>query len=309
MAILAEYAITPDVFDADLYTDQSVADIRLQYFKEALLAEALVRDLRGGEWREVFRPGSPRRWHKRGLELFKKLVQQNRLASAPAALATAPTCDADWCAEAVASHRQRKLDGIISTGTAPDGVPVAPLDRLGTAAWWNERSCTQRLARTTTAYLEHLGLLLRTAKSLMFVDPHLDPSRPGYQNFVDLVVAAGNRALAPAVEIHRVCYRGSHAARTIVPNDEWEQIFRAGLEPSLVSAGLKATVFVWDDFHDRYLISNLVGILMPNGFDVSGATAAQTTWARMGRPERDDVQREFDEASQRHTLRTKFTLG
>ena len=75
----------------------------------------------------------------------------------------------------------------------------------------------------------------------------------------------------------------------------------------LRAAGLQAEVYIWDDFHDRFLISNLVGISLPNGFDTGGAHKL-TRWTRLGRTDRDDVQREFDAGSGRHTLRGKFTI-
>jgi hypothetical protein len=67
-------------------------------------------------------------------------------------------------------------------------------------------------------------------------------------------------------------------------------------------------VFLWDDFHDRYLISDLVGILAPYGFDTTRAPNAITTWSRLGREQRDDVQRELDRATGRPTLKHHFTI-
>ena len=74
----------------------------------------------------------------------------------------------------------------------------------------------------------------------------------------------------------------------------------------LRAAGLKAEVFVWDDFHDRYLISNLVGISLPNGFDTNRNPNSVTSWTRLSRADSDDVLREFDPVSRRHTLRASF---
>jgi hypothetical protein len=65
-------------------------------------------------------------------------------------------------------------------------------------------------------------------------------------------------------------------------------------------------VFLWDDFHYRHLISDLSGIQMSNGFNTTRARNAVTTWSRMGRAQRDDVQREFDPASNRHGLRGRL---
>lgn len=42
-------------------------------------------------------------------------------------------------------------------------------------------------------------------------------------------------------------------------------------------------------------------------FISSKSLSATTKWARLGRTDRDDAQREFDPASNRHTLRHRFT--
>ena len=78
--------------------------------------------------------------------------------------------------------------------------------------------------------------------------------------------------------------------------------FRNGLGEVLSTAGLSAEVFIWDNFHDRYLISNLVGISLPNGFDTTTAPGSITRWIRLGRNDRDDIRREFNVASRRHEL-------
>jgi hypothetical protein len=71
---------------------------------------------------------------------------------------------------------------------------------------------------------------------------------------------------------------------------------------------LNAEVFIWDDFHDRYLISNLIGISCPNGFDTTTDQNDITTWTKLGKTDKDDVQREFDPASNKHQLKHKFKV-
>ena len=68
--------------------------------------------------------------------------------------------------------------------------------------------------------------------------------------------------------------------KVIEPNHKWEASFKRVLSPILQPKGLNAEVFIWDDFHDRYLISNLIGILIPNGFDVTTDPNDTTTWTR-----------------------------
>lgn len=70
MALLAEYALTPGVFDVTAYTSEEVCGLHLQALKDVLLHEGLVRNLRSGEWAKTF-DDSSRSWHQRGKELLK----------------------------------------------------------------------------------------------------------------------------------------------------------------------------------------------------------------------------------------------
>jgi len=61
--------------------------------------------------------------------------------------------------------------------------------------------------------------------------------------------------------------------------------------------------------HDRYLISDLVGINVPYGFDIATDPAETSTWSRLGPEERDNQQREFDPAFGIHRLVNYFDIG
>ena len=264
--------------------------------------EGVVRDLHAGAWRALL-AGEDRPWHRRGKELVKKLATQGRLISSPPELPAVPGDDMAWCEEALASHARLGLTGgIIVTGPIKEAYRsealVAPIDRLDGAAWWRSRSSAIRLQRTAQAYRQQLDLILRCANSIQFIDPYLNPAKDQYQDFADLLAGAGSRTPAPLIEIHIHRRRGADF-------DQLESDFRDKLGKELQAAGLQADVFVWDTgpilgrittwywFHDRYLISNLIGISLPNGFDTS-RRADLTMWTRMGSRERDDVQREFD---------------
>jgi hypothetical protein len=310
MPLLADYALTPDVFDPMSYSSEEVCALHLQAVKDILLTEGLVRDLRDGEWRRLF-AANGRSWHRRAKEIVRKLADHNRLTRSPATLPTPPAQDHEWCAEALGTHRTNPLSGgIIVTQSVKAAFEaerlVARIDRLAETPWWTARSPSTRLARTIADYQTHLDPILRCANSIMFIDPHLDPTRYGYRDFVQLLLRAGGRTPSPLLEIHRVCYEGSGPGRDILTTQDIEQRFRDELAGRLRSAGVRVEVFVWDDFHDRYMISNLIGLVVSNGFDEGGGAAV--TWARLGRKEKDDIQREFDAASARHTLRGRFKL-
>lgn len=298
MALLAEYALTPDVFDASSYSSAEVCGLHLQTLKEVLLHEGLVRDLHNGAWVKLFGQ-SARPWHPRGKELLSKLGTQKRLVPAQAALPQQPTNDSDWCHEAVASHALRPLAGVVVTDAIAalhTATPiVSSVSKLTSAAWWTSRSPSVRLRRSFSDYHLALDLVLRHANSLMFIDPHIDPSDVHqYSDLLKLLHTLQSRSIKPLVEIHRVAWYGR--GNNKIPD---VPAVISSFKP--LAAVAKATsvafdVFLWADFHDRYLISDLIGLSMPHGFATTRSPTAFTNWSRLGRPERDSMQRDFDPA-------------
>ncbi len=174
MPLLADYAITPDVFDVSSYTTAEECAARLDTIREAMLTEGLVRNLRGGRWSTLF-SSDDRPWHRRGTELVKKLEKQGRLVRYDSELSDAPARDRHWCTEALATHvRQPFSGGVIVTDSVkterPEEGLVARIDRLAGAPWWKARSPSVRLKRTSADYETQLDLVLRWSNSLIFIE-------------------------------------------------------------------------------------------------------------------------------------------
>jgi len=288
-----------------------MGQVYLQSLKEVMLNEGLVRNLRDGKWLQLFED-TTRPWHARGKELLKKLVTQGRLRLSPSTLTSDPISDQGWCLEALASHAASPLDGIVATRCVTDCFPgeasVASIDRLVSAPWWTGRSPSVRISRVRVEYEQKLRLVLQCANSIMFIDPHLEPTLTRYRDFTQLLLSIGNRRPATLVESHRGCYTGSGQNRQFPLESDWRTIFQGALSVPLRNIGLTAEVFIWDDFHDRYVISDLIGISAMNGFDTTSAVHNLTTWTRLGRTDRDDIQREFDPACNRHGLKARFKI-
>jgi len=208
MGLLAEYALTPDVFDSTSYSSDEVCDLRLQVLKDKLLSSGLVRNLRDGEWAKQFLENH-RPWHRRSKELLKKLVTQKRIVPSIAARTNPPNTDVEWCKEALASHNIIGLDGIITSNDIAAeysaNTLVASVEKLSGAPWWAGQNQSMRVGRNFEDYLQALNLVLRHANSIMFIDPHIDLVLPRYKDFISLLQAAGNRLPRPQIEIHRVC--------------------------------------------------------------------------------------------------------
>lgn len=66
---------------------------------------------------------------------------------------------------------------------------------------------------------------------------------------------------------------------------------------------------VWDDFHERYLITDIIGVSVPAGFDITGKQDDWSTWGRLGREDKDKIQRLFDPATRSGSLKWRFSIG
>src|SRR5262245_60131045 len=110
--MLDEYALVPDIFDGNTYSAPNLVQHFLDDLKEPLLNEALVRDLRGSGW-STYVKERIKEWHPAAKELFTKLLKQNRLFGRPAATKDDRQTMQSWCEEAIASHLQTALSGIV----------------------------------------------------------------------------------------------------------------------------------------------------------------------------------------------------
>ena len=320
MALFSEYAVTPDVFNESSYDSPALCDAYFRQLLEVFFGEGLVRNLRNGEWQAFFSTHT-RSWHDRTKHILKNLAEAGRLLPSDPTLSHTPQTDREWCNEALKSHKTTPLNGIIVSDTIRSTYRriqlIESVSRLSqsTCAWWEPTNSSLRLERTISQYIDALKLILRHAKSIMFIDPYIYPAQSNYADFVQLLEAAGNRPpQSPQlrVEIHSK-FREIRKKNGELKNKEETLLimgntFQNKFGPVLSQSNLKAEVFIWDNFHDRYLISNLGGILVPHGFDTSRNPDDLTTWSRLGRSDRDDVQREFARESNKHKLHFNFTI-
>jgi hypothetical protein len=175
---------------------------------------------------------------------------------------------------------------------------------LSDAAWWQDREATRRVKRTYRDYDVALRRILARARCLMFIDPHLDPAKPRYRAALKLIASVGARVRPPTIEVHRMIDVGSGPTQSSRSSEEWQETFGAAWRN--IGIRVPTRVFLWKRFHDRYLISDIVGLSLSNGFDTDDRKA---TWSRLTRNDSEDVQREFDPASGERQLVARFAIG
>jgi hypothetical protein len=308
--MLDEYALVPDIFDPSAYSHPSYIEMCLPHLKEALLQEAVVRDLCDGSW-STFCFDKAASLHRLCKEIVRKLKQNNRLRRFPPQNGSAPASAMDWCREGLAGHQVVPLTGIIAahgTKQACAAPEVACIEKLTGTFWWQRRSPSLTVDRKTTNYLVALERVLQQANSLMFIDPNLDPTSWSYREFDQLFAPLARRAVKPQIEIHRSFCKGDGPARTFPTEAQWKTAFSV-LGTVLAKHGLAAEVFFWDDFHDRYLIADVIGFSVGAGFDISAKPDDLSTWGRLGRDDKDKRQRDFDPAARANSLKWRFVIG
>lgn len=308
--MLDEYALVPDIFDRAAYSKPDYIDMCLAHLKEPLLQEAVVRDLCDGGWSE-FCFGNAGSLHPLCKEILKKLKQNNRLRRFPQQNGSMPESSLDWCRESQTGHGLDPLNGIIAAHATKQhcaAAEVACIEKLAGTFWWQQRSPSVTVDRKTARYLAVLGRLLQQANSLMFIDPNLDPSSRNYREFGQLLAPLAGRAIKPRIEIHRSLCIGDGPARTFPTEADWKRSF-AAFGAALKAQGLMAEIFLWDDFHERYLVADVMGISVPAGFDVTTRPDDWSTWGRLGRDDKDKIQRLFDPASRAAKLKWRFVIG
>ena len=320
MALLSEYAVTPDVFNLGCYKSRDLGKTHIGQLQQVFLTEGLVRDLRNGAWHKLLKNDCDK-WVK---EVLKNLKKNGRLVPSNPALSHTPLSDREWCAEALESHKPTPLNGIIVSDaterTYRGNQLVESVNKISDpnkAKWWSPIDSSLRLNRTIKDYKDALELIFRHANSIMFIDPYIyPPPQSNYADFIKLLEAAGDRppqSPRPLVEIEihskirEIRKKNGELENKEATHRIMENTFRDKFGPVLSQSNLKVEVFIWDNFHDRYLISNLGGVLVPHGFDTS-TSSALTTWSRLGRSDRDDVQREFARESNKHKLHFNFII-
>ncbi|MCP6761352.1 MAG: hypothetical protein NHB32_22045 [Fischerella sp. CENA71] len=299
--MLTEYSLGSCIFDIECYIGDDQERRRLCYsklkeLKEIILEEeALIRDLREGAWSKYVLN------HPSKHPDTKYIIEKLRLRKVKAAKATAlPSSHDEWCQEAVDSHKNEFLNAILtSQKTAANFTSIAEIcsiEKLTIAKWLQTHSCSVRLQRNINEYLKYLGVVLNQAKMIKFIDPYFDPDpmRRGYTDFHHLITAARRDIKEPnkTIEIHLRKQFSKADAKTQFEN----------LSPALKNANLTAQVFFWDDFHDRYLITDIIGINLNNGFNTDNKL---TTWTKLSKSNRNNINDEFKPDS----LRKKSLVG
>jgi len=179
---------------------------------------------------------------------------------------------------------------------------IGSINNISGKNWWpTEPSVT--INRSIEDYKQQLGPIFTHANSIMVIDSHIAPWVERYEAFFTFLDTTAKRKPLPEIEIHRLCYLKSDNK---IPDDNIEKYYREKLSKRYINNGMRVKIFLWREVHDRYIISDLIGLLLGNGLDTEFKTT--TTWARLDRKNKDQVQRQYDPAYTPQKLYRKFEI-
>lgn len=330
MPLISDYAITPDVFDQASYTSEDAFRMNLGNLEKALVSGGIVRDLRSSEkprsseWRKNLKKYFEKETRSNGksgsilesygYRIIQKLESQARLIPYRPMRKRSPKNAIEWCEEALLTHEHEPFTGSIVVTKKTKEIynsedRVQSIELLSSKKrWWSAlREPSVQLRRTKEDYREYLRPILRFANSFTFIDPYLDPQKPWYNDFIDLLIETAKERGAeddsPKITIHR-SYKGTGRNKGDLNLGTFKTNFIRKTKP-IYRSGLEIEVFIWDKFHDRFLISNLVSANLSNGFDTGDGTVV---WSRIGNQLRSTVESEFQENENVHELIDNFKL-
>lgn len=306
--MLREFALSPEVLFASAYgvTDKDgefvQADnhghLALTALWKGIERGGVIRDLADGQWSGNILERNDE-LHVRSRELLKNLKKDGRIVKALTQKNASPTAELDWLNEALASHNGEPelaqffgTDAFCSTLRAVDYQQLPKgVSKLPFCAPFSGGGCSIKVGRDVDAYWAALKPLAKYSRSLMFIDPYLDLSAANYRDFMKLLRAIADINPKVEIELHRQIKPAGDRAAMLTATD-WHQKFRQALAADPVVNAMRIGVFIWNEFHDRFVISDLMGASVPYGFDTT-AKKDETRWTLLSAQDSEDVRAEF----------------
>lgn len=297
--MLYEFALSPGIFERDLITSHDHLARDLVRFLDGLQQNGLIGNLCDGELRrEIGRKlaalpsGKLREELRYGLEMLDK---RQRFIDRPYAGPGWPDDDATWLQEAVTSHSNEAFYSIVTTEATANGqqCPLCTL-RIGSvcsSSLWAGRQNSRRVERRATAFQDVLRPVLRNAKSLMLIDPHIQPERARYfRSLQAMVQLAYNRFVSNSLKFFEI------HSKTNANHSWYHDEFRSRVGP-LIPSGCQVRLILWEDpgdrFHNRFILTNFCGISVDRGLDESDHGLDHDDWEIIDERHREDVWNRF----------------
>ncbi len=223
-----------------------------------------------------------------------------------------------WFRNAVERHKELAFQGIV-TESCDDGCAeiilasdideTHPLMNVGDGI----------VLRRATAYAEAVSLLLKTARRLLFIDPHFEAGAERFRLPLAEMLKCANisayRDSGPVLELH--------IGVGCTDTDDEELIKRRTAEkkrqcehflPNIIPAEQQLEVFIWlphsadERFHNRYILSDSAGVSISTGLDEETAGNTTDDWSRLTNEQHKKRLKQFQQDTSLFRLADHFCV-
>lgn len=303
--------MTPDLFDASVHDGNEANGVVLHQILRGLADNGMLANLhKDGLVKHIHKdriPSLSPALRDKVLTCLNHLDDRHRLVRHPKRIDGDPASDLDWLQLALGSHQTIPFHAIVSSRDLMDqcdeqcpafvDFPVC-LD----SQQWDSRRRTLTLSKTDADYRSALSCILRHAKTASLVDPYLNCQESRYMDTVALCAETMgqrvNERLKGRIHVHAEMKHQKPYGKT---EKEYLDGWEAKLKPIVAKEGHRFKIHLWESLpgsesmHDRYLLTDQCGVIVPGGLDCRTHTHAnKTTWSLMDDEDRRAALQDYD---------------
>lgn len=317
--MLYEFAITPDAFDTDPLEREPALQVILIELLRGLEMNGMVANLHAGEWvRHVQRVRlANASIRDKVLAHLEHLDNLGRLVEHPPR-SDQPTCDKDWVDLIRKTHARKQfqfhevvLGHVSATLPNVDDPAFVQLPQVLDSAPWLQRRTSRALRMHEGDYRAALAPLLRHARWVYLIDPHLSWKEKRFSRTIEicaeLLGRRGHNPVRGKIHIH---VEGKDAEPEFNRRqlDDWtawlEKLIRSKRIVHSFHVNLWAKHPFGENLHDRFLITNQCCVSAPGGLDCweVKSDVRSTNWSLLSHEESLQIQARFDPATKHYHL-------
>jgi hypothetical protein len=317
--LLYEFAFTPEVFSSAVVADAMSATM-LKEVLRGIQLNGVIANLHKSSWlkhvQEQRVPSLSPVVRDQVIRLLNLLEDRNRIVRHPKRVAGPPHTEDEWLALAIESHRRTAMLEIMGSSDVcarctEGAVPVFPLQDVLDSQPWSSRRNTRTLRKNMSEFKQALRPVLRYARAVKLIDPYLSPHATRFTNTIELVLrVTGDRRhgqqMDARIDIHAGDpnhVRDEHRETAEQRLAAWKRTLQGiGVAPHRVRVFLWKTYDGGENMHDRFILTDQIGISVPGGLDCRTGAANTTTWSRLDFDDQQFWAARFDAAANTYEL-------
>ena len=314
--MLSEISLSPSLLFLESYGNEYAHKLGIGSLRKAVLETSLTHNL----WNGSFAADAYRdtRISPAGKKLLKAMKTRNRLVEVPPSSTSTqkPTDSISWTKEAVASHCSgAPVRSVLVCPAVKEVFPTEPLVQDLAEIQLSDQWSSQVVRRSwlpplnVSEYLSLMRPVVRNARYLKLVDAYFNPEVSDYADLTSgLLTLLGERSprmAKPVLEFH---------SRHLSEDNRFlsEVETRARYQPvsaSLSRLGLRASICIWSDLHDRHILTDLGAYVLGNSLRGSTDKDKINAWARLEDEDADAIDKLYTPESRPNKVVHKLSIG